>query len=137
MRRQALIRQQREQFAELIALQEEEARLRTVAKFDGVWVDVDPTVGPGTWADVRSPLGALFDPSAWLVDAYVEQRDVARVHPGASTRYFPQGSTKPIEAEVLFVDSTRSQRLAHVMLDGRHGGPLPTHESARCRRSAR
>lgn len=26
----------------------------------------------------------------------------------------------------MFVDTARSQRLAHVMLDGNHGGPIPT-----------
>ncbi|NYT61175.1 HlyD family efflux transporter periplasmic adaptor subunit [Alcaligenaceae bacterium] len=130
VRRQAIIWQHREQQAELIALREEEARLRTAAEFEGLWVDVADVVKVGTWVDVRSPLGVLVDPSSWVVDAYVEQRDVARVHPGATARYFPQAQAAPMDAEVLFVDSTRSQRLAHAMLDGRYGGPIPTQAAA-------
>lgn len=129
-RRQALVRQHREQLAELLALRDETARLHVVAEFDGLWVDVDPMLQPGAWVDVHTSLGALIDPSAWVVEAYVEQRDVARVHPGARARYYPQGQLEPIDAEVLFVDSTRSQRLAHTMLDGRQGGPVPTQEAA-------
>ena len=129
-RRQALVRQHREQLAELAALREEGARLRAVAEFDGLWVDVDPLVQPGAWVDVRTPLGALIDPQQWVVDAYVEQRDVARVHAGALARYYAPGQLEPIQAEVMFVDTTRSQRLAHAMLDGRRGGPLPTQENA-------
>lgn len=129
-RRQALVRQHREQLAELAALREEEARLRVVAEFDGIWTDVDTMLSPGAWVDVKTSLGALIDPSAWVVDAYVEQRDVARFQPGAPARYYPQGQSGAIEAEVLFVDTTRSQRLAHAMLDGRRGGPVPTQEAA-------
>lgn len=36
------------------------------------------------------------------------------------------GTVQPVAAEVMFVDTARSQRLAHVMLDGNHGGPIPT-----------
>lgn len=130
VRRQALIRQHSEQRAELTALLEEKARLRAVAEFDGLWVDVEHALEAGTWVDVRHPLGTLLDPSAWVVDAYVGQRDVARLHVGAPARYFPRGQTASIAAEVMFVDSTRSQRLAHAMLDGRYGGPVPTQEAA-------
>lgn len=128
--RQALIRQHREQLAEQVALRDEESRLRAVAEFDGTWVDVDPTLRPGVWVDVRTSLGTLIDPSVWVVDAYVEQRNVARVSPGARARYYPHGQLEPIDAMVVFVDSTRSQRLAHAMLDGRRGGPVPTQEAA-------
>lgn len=125
-RRQALIRQHREQQAAMVGLREEEMRLRVVAEHDGQWVELDPAVAPGTWVDVNSRLGVVFDPSSWVVDAYVEQRDVARVRVGARARYYSRLGGQPVAAEVMFVDTARSQRLAHVMLDGNHGGPIPT-----------
>ncbi|MCV2216907.1 site-2 protease family protein [Thauera sp. Sel9] len=125
-RRQAFIRQLREQQAELTALAEERARLRVAAEFDGQWLDVAPDLGPGSWIDPRSPLGVLVDPGAWVIDAYVGQRDVGRLAVGTAARFHPHGEIAAVEARVVFIDSARSQRLAHPMLDGRHGGPVST-----------
>lgn len=124
--RQALLRQLREQQAELTALSEELARLRVEALFDGQWVDVDPNLGVGVWLDARTQLGVLVDPEEWVADAYVSQHDVARLSAGAKARFHPHGEWDGVEAEVLFIDPARSSRLAHDLLDGQYGGPIPT-----------
>lgn len=124
---QAIIRRLNEQRAEIHAVRAEEERLRVVAEFDGHWLDVDPDYHPGVWVDVRTLLGVLIDPDHWVVDAYVEQRDIGRIHPGSPARFFVHGQPSGVEAEVLFIDSTRSQRLAHAMLDSRYGGTIATH----------
>jgi len=128
---QAIIRRLNEQRAEIHAVRAEEERLRVVAEFDGQWLDVDPDYHPGVWVDVRTLLGVLIDPDHWVVDAYVEQRDIDRIRPGASATFFIHGQPSGVEAEVLFMDSTRSQRLAHTMLDSRYGGTIATHHAGR------
>jgi len=115
-----------EQMAELRAAREEMARLHIQAEFDGQWVDVNRLLRPGGWLGVKEPVGVLADPSGWVVDAYVEQRMVARIEPGARARFLPEGGLRTVGAEVLSVDSTRAQRLAHPMLDSRHGGDFTT-----------
>lgn len=130
VRRSALIRQLREQQAELAALLGEQGRLTALAEFDGHWLDVDPNLAAGSWVDVRTQLGVLVDPTQWIVDAYVSQRDVAGLEVGALASFHTQGAWSGIPAQVLFIDPARSQRLAHDMLDGRYGGPVPTQAAA-------
>lgn len=124
----ALSQKLKEQQAEIQAAREELGRLQLLAAFDGVWRDIDPSLRPGTWLGTREPLGVLLDPSSWVVDAYVEQRQVDRVKPGARADFLPEGSLTALSAVVVAVDSTRSQRLLHPMLDSRHGGSLSTRQ---------
>lgn len=125
-RQMALTQRLDEQRAEARATRDEVGRLRIAAEFDGDWLDVDRTLRPGVWLGVREALGVLVDPTSWVVDAYVEQRLVERIAPGARAEFLPQGGLRAWPAEVLAIDSTRAQRLAHPMLDSRHGGPFAT-----------
>jgi len=120
-----------EQLAETQANLEEGARLRSVAEFDGVWLDVDPTLQPGSWLSSRSQLGVLVDPKSWVVDAYVGQRQVDRIVVGASASFRPRDYWLAIEAKVIDVDTTRSSRLLPPLLDARHGGPIATQSGER------
>lgn len=122
----AMVERLGEQFAEARSAREEALRLRIAAEFDGVWLDVDPELRPGVWTGARRPLGVLVDPSAWVVDAYVGQREVGRLAPGAPASFKPEGSPWRIAAEVVAIDTTRAQRLVHDMLDSRHGGHITT-----------
>lgn len=115
-----------EQMAELRAVRGEMARLHIQAEFDGQWTDVSRLLRPGAWLGVKEPLGMLADPSGWVVDAYVEQRVIERIEPGARARFLPEGGLRTVGATVASVDSTRAQRLAHPMLDSRHGGDFTT-----------
>lgn len=115
-----------EQHAEIRAARDEMGRLLIVAAFAGEWRDVAPDLRPGMWLSVREPLGILIDPRQWVVDAYVEQRLVDRVQPGATAEFIAEGSPLALPGVVLAIDSTRSQRLLHPMLDSRHGGALAT-----------
>lgn len=124
----ALNRRLHEQNAEAKAAGDELQRLTLVAPFDGEWKDVDLTLRPGVWLGTREPLGVLVDPGSWVVDAYVEQRLVDRIEPGASAEFLPEGSLRAFKAEVLEVDPTRSQRRVHPLLDSRHGGKLATRQ---------
>lgn len=125
-RRAALLKQLGEQRAELAATVAEQARLRMVAAFDGDWLDVDPTLGPGSWVDARTPMGVLTASGGWVVDAYVDQHDVARLTQGATARFYYRGVLGGVPAQVVFIDPGRTRRLPHAMLDGNQGGPIPT-----------
>lgn len=129
--RQATSERLGEQLAEARSTREEEARLRVTAEFDGIWVDVDPTLVSGTWIGTRSQVGILVDPSQWVVDAYVEQRQVGRIVVGAKASFRPERHWLSIDARVVDVDSTRSSKLSHAMLDARHGGPIATQTGER------
>lgn len=120
-----------EQLAETQANRQEGERLRVVAEFDGIWLDVDPTLRPGVWVGTRNQVGVLVDPAVWTVDAYVEQHQVERILVGARARFRPRDHWFAIDAQVIDIDSTRSNNLSHAMLDARHGGPIATQGGER------
>lgn len=115
-----------EQLAEARATRAETERLTVKAEFDGVWLDVDPTLRPGTWIGPHSQIGILIDPTRWIVDAYVEQRQVERIELGAPASFRQDGQWDSVAAQVIDIAPTRSHRLPHPMLDARHGGPIAT-----------
>ncbi|TKB26267.1 HlyD family efflux transporter periplasmic adaptor subunit [Desulfopila sp. IMCC35006] len=120
-----------EQMAEATATREEEKRLSAAAEFDGIWLDVDPTLRVGSWVSTRDQVGILIDPSAWIVDAYVGQRQVERLLPGARARFRPEKSWASIDARIIDIDQSQSRKLSHVMLDAQHGGPIATQAGER------
>ena len=100
--------------------------MRVVAEFDGIWQDVDPGLRPGIWLGVRDLVGIVIDPQRWVVDAYVEEADVDRLQAGADARFLIHGEVLGQAARVVEIDTTRTLRLAHPMLDSRYGGPILT-----------
>lgn len=121
----------REQLAEAQSILEETARLQIYAEFDGQWVDIDPTLRLGSWVSPKSQIGVLMDPSRWVVEAYVEQRAVDRIQVGANATFRPHRQWNSVEAKVVAIDPARSSKLAHPMLDARHGGPVATQPGER------
>lgn len=115
-----------EQRAETRSVREERERLTIRAGFSGEWRDVSPLLRPGTWLGVHDALGVLIDPTSWMVDAFVEQRLVERILPGAPVRFLPQGALSALPGRVIDIDTARTRRLPHPMLDSRHGGTLNT-----------
>lgn len=120
-----------EQLTEARGIQEESARLRVTAEFDGVWLDVDPLLQPGVWVDSKTQIGVLADLRSWVVDVYVEQSEVERIHVGAAARFRPEKHFFSMDAKVIAIDTARSNRLSHLVLDSRHGGPIATQAGAR------
>ncbi|WP_245587339.1 site-2 protease family protein [Comamonas composti] len=123
---QTTARRLQEQLAQSHAIDQEEARLRLKAEFAGQWMDVDRHLRAGAWVNTHHPLGVLVDPGSWVVDAYVDQKQVARIAVGARASFWPQRWGTPLKATVIEVDRARSQKLRHVMLDARHGGAIAT-----------
>ena len=127
----ALTQRLEEQHTELHGIAEETGRLAVQAEFTGQWRDVSPLLRPGTWLGVREALGVLIDPQSWVVDAYVEQRLVDRIESGAHVTFLPHNSLQALTGEVLEIDTTRSPRLPHPMLDSRYGGRFNTQPDGR------
>jgi len=130
-RQMALAQRLNEQLAEIRSVREETGRLRMVAEFDGDWRDVSPELRPGTWVGIRETIGVLVAPDSWVVDAWVEQRDIDRIIVGANASFLPEGHLGTFSAKVITIDTTRAQRLPHPILDSRFGGTFTTHQESR------
>lgn len=111
---------------ELNAARSESARLAMAAPFDGQWSDVDTDWRPGQWIGTREPVGTLYDPSRWDVDAYVKQDDIGRIVTGSHVAFYPEGQPTPIDGKVIAVGGSRIVQLDYPMLSDRFGGPLAT-----------
>lgn len=116
---------------ELGAARSEAARLVMAAPFDGQWSDVDTGWRPGRWIGTREPVGTLYDPSRWDVDAYVKQDDVGRIASGSHVAFYAEGQPTPIAGTVIGVGSSRVVQLDYAMLSDRFGGPLSTARQER------
>lgn len=126
--RQPLLQRLYEQKAELLAIAEEVERLHIAAEFTGRWMDVDPLLRVGGWINAKEPLGILIDPHNWVVDAYIEHHDIARIQSGAKARFYPAGQDYSVAARVIFIDTARTQRPLPQPLDARFGGQVMTQE---------
>lgn len=118
-----------EQLTELASIEEERGRLAIVAKFPGLWLDVDPQLTEGVWVNNREPVGILVDPQSWVIDAYVEQRAVERLEVGREARFYIDNRMGYVSAVVDSIDSTQSRYLPYMMLATRHGGSVAVVES--------
>lgn len=114
---------------QLVALAGEEARLARLAMtapFRGYLTDVDEGLKPGVWIAPGQPMAILHDPRSWIVDAYLEQQQVARIRVGATARFYRHGHAgAPLIGTVQAIDADRQQRFAHPLLAVDHGGRLP------------
>lgn len=119
---QALSQKLSEQQAEVRGVAEELNRLQIQAEFAGLWRDLPHELHAGNWLSVRQPLGVLIDPHSWIVEAYVDQRQLARITVGAQASYQAQGQVQRWSGTVIEIDTTRAHKLAHPMLDSRFGG---------------
>jgi putative peptide zinc metalloprotease protein len=105
----------------------EGARLQLTAAFAGVVTDIDPQLAAGVWVQPRQALATLIDPTRWVVEAFVDEADIARVRPGQSARIYRSGlGFAALHGKVVEVDGQRTQVLPHAMLDAHAGGPVAT-----------
>lgn len=120
-----------EQLAQQIALLESERaelrRLELRAPFDGRLLDVERTLAPGAWIGVNQPIAVVVGGGPWVVEAFVDQRSVRRIHDAARVWFYPSGDAAArIAGEVLAIDSSRLVALPNAMLAAKNGGSIPT-----------
>lgn len=130
--RRASVQLQQEQFtAEARLYGKEQLRLQLTAPFAGVVRDLDRQLAPGVWVQPRQALAIIVDPAHWVVDAYIAESDIARVHAGDQARV-KIGSVAPYfqHGQVTEVDAARATVLPHSILDAQSGGPIATLPAA-------
>lgn len=115
--------------AEAVGLERELARNVVVAPLSGRLRDLPPDLRPGQWLAAKEPLGTIVDDGRTLIETYVDERDVARLSPGAAATFFADGGViAPVAARVESVDRHASTQLRELALASTHGGPIPVRE---------
>ncbi len=126
--RRAQVTSQQDKFrAEANLYVGEQSRLKLVAPFSGVLVDLDPQLTNGVWIQPRQPLANVVDPASWVVEAFISEESVDRVRVGDHARvHLGLNSISVLQGRVQEVDSSRTTVLPHSMLDAKAGGPIAT-----------
>lgn|GEM_PF-5071732 len=118
------------QLAEVAAVQDERNRLEVRAAFTGLWLDTDPLLRQGTWISPQSRIGLLVDPRRWIVDVYVEQRQVEQIRIGAVAMFRPERGWQSFRGKVTDIETSPCSQLISPLFDARRGGPVATREDA-------
>jgi putative peptide zinc metalloprotease protein len=130
-RRAVIAEQFARELAEATAQAAESERLTVKAPIAGVLLDVDPQLALGTWVRPTQPLGIVIDPAAWVVEVFVEERDLDRIRIGNRGRFFPRGDElAPISGTVEEIDAARTVSLPTPALAAAHGGTISTTTDA-------
>ena len=108
----------------------QEALLTVRAPFAGVITDVPVTLHDGEWLPRRETLGTLIDPSSSVVEAFIGEADLPRVHPGAHARFFPENGDPPLEMTVAGVGAVSVRSLDVPELASIYGGGVAVRKDS-------
>ncbi len=120
------------------ALLLERQRLTITAPFDGVMADMPVPLDAGEWVSDGEWLGTLVGPGAAQVEAYVGERDLARLTTGSPARFIAEaGGWDSVSLRLDSIATTATTRLMAVpelastqgggiaaLADAKHG-PVP------------
>ncbi|WP_157269393.1 HlyD family efflux transporter periplasmic adaptor subunit [Azohydromonas aeria] len=110
---------------EAVAAQEEMARLRPRAPFDGVVMAVDEAARPGSVAGPQQTLLQLAAPGQWRVVAYASEGTARALREGDAARVAADAAPlRGLDARVVSVAPHASTVLAEPLLAQAHGGAV-------------
>jgi len=108
----------------------QEAVLTVKAPFAGVVTDVPPALRLGEWLQRREALGMLVDPSRLMVEAYVGEADLGRLHAGADAKFYPESGDPPVELTVASIGTASVRVLDTTDLASIYGGGIAVRKDA-------
>lgn len=115
--------------ADLSVIEAEAAALVVRAGYDGVVMDVPPHLRSGLWMPRREVIASLIDPSTQIVEAYVEEEDLPRVHPGADATFFPENNEETVALTVASVSPAAVAELDAPEIASINGGGVAVRKS--------
>jgi putative peptide zinc metalloprotease protein len=111
--------------AEYRGLLDERTKLEVTTPIAGRVVDIDDGLAPGVWVKAKSRLASVIDPAAVVVEAYVDEADLARIAVGDTATFYAEADTR-IEAplRVVEIDRASTRTLSDPYLASVYGGPI-------------
>lgn len=114
--------------ARLRSADAEATHLTVRAPFSGLLMDVPRGLRPDVWLPRGELLGILIDPRSQVVEAYVNEADVTRVHPGAAATFWPENGGASVALTVRAVSPTAVATLDQPELASIYGGGVAAHQ---------
>lgn len=110
---------------ELSGLTDVREQLTLRAPFDGVIVARNDELAPGAWLSRKEPVYLVADTSRNRVDAYLNERELARIKVGAPARFFPDAlEFGVVNCQVAEIDRVNIPVMDELFLASTFGGPI-------------
>ncbi len=111
-------------------LQAERSQFQPLAPYAGHFYWSDPDLAVGQWVGKKESLGVLVKTqTAWRVETWLDEDDVARVEVGQTARFWPDSAALGhIDLKVVAVDRDASRTLPRKELSSLLGGHVLTRE---------
>ena len=111
--------------AEKQAVAEEYTRQQLLSAQDGTIRDLAPDLMPGRWVGTQQLLMRVVSEAEPLIEAYVNEQQVAAISAGQTVRFFPRLADRPVlEGRVLAVDRAPQKDLQRPLLASIYGGDV-------------
>lgn len=111
--------------AEYQSLLDQQGRLAVAAHISGRVVDIADGLNSQGWLAAKLKLMTIVDPAESLIEAYVYESDLERVHIGDWARFFSDAdSLMQVECRVIEIARASTQNLSEPALASVYGGPL-------------
>jgi putative peptide zinc metalloprotease protein len=106
---------------------EEIKRLELYAEHDGIMVDMDEGIKPGSYVSPNLLLGTLINSSSTEIEAYADQRATELIKPGTEVTFYSNSKVnKTLKGVVISTDYSRLTTLPTAALADRNGGTIAT-----------
>jgi putative peptide zinc metalloprotease protein len=122
-----LRQQQLQAEADLAGLAERARMLEWRAPQDGLLVDVPANLQVGQWVKPSTTLGRLLHGDALDAIGFVNEKELARLHPGAEGVFIADEPSLPRHhVSLRAIDNNASEFISPDSLSSRYGGPIAT-----------
>lgn len=116
---------------ELSGLTDVRDQLTLRAPFDGVIVARNDELASGAWLSRKEPLYLVADTSRNRVDAYLNEREMARIKVGAAARFFPDALEFGVfNCQVAEIDRVNIPVMDEPFLASPYGGPIASRNDS-------
>lgn len=94
--------------------------------------DLAPDLVEGRWVNRRQLLMRVVSDREQLIEAYVDERQVAAVEPGQVVRFYPRLPDRPVlSGTVVAVDKSPQKELTRPLLASTYGGQIAASQGPR------
>jgi putative peptide zinc metalloprotease protein len=116
--------------AEKQAVVEDRERQLVRSSQDGTVRDLASDLVPGRWINPRQLLMRVVSQTEPVIEAYVDQRQVAAIREGQTVRFFPHLADRAVlKGVVVSIERTPQKELARPVLASVYGGEVPVKKN--------
>ncbi|HYC53037.1 MAG TPA: HlyD family efflux transporter periplasmic adaptor subunit [Gemmatimonadaceae bacterium] len=114
------------------AVVDEHGRQQLRAPSEGRIRDLAPDLVVGRWVSPRQLLMRVVSDSDRVIEAFVDERQVAAIEPGQVVRFYPRLPDRPVlSGTVIAVDKSPHKEITRPLLASVHGGDIAVAQGPR------